>query len=234
VATSLEKVSKVNVHTFQYFEQGEEPPDAQKQWIHVEDIENEDGGITKAISTTQVIESPVATIQAVEGDNLATFNQPCYDLAVDYGTIKESGAYYVIVESDEVHEITVTGKYYTVTDNVYSIDVHEKGVEKNSANPLIGTNMMAQQQAKWLKDYYDDDLEYSLTYRGDPTVDADDLFYLENNFVAKNEIRVSDESIQTSIGMDFTCKLVARRTSFQVSASIDSAIVGRIKVGEVI
>ena len=110
--------------------------------------------------------------------------------------------------------------------------IHEKGIEKNSSNPLIGTQMMAQRQLVWLKDYYDDDLEYNLTYRGDPILDADDLIYLENRFVPYNEIRIQEETISTSAGMDFSCKLRGRRTFYQTDATLSKAIVGRVRVGE--
>ena len=77
-------------------------------------------------------------------------------------------------------------------------------------------------------------MEYTLTYRGDPTLDADDAIYLENNFVSYNEVRIEQESISTSMGIDFTCSIQARRTGYQVDATTETAIVGRVKVGEVL
>lgn len=233
-ATSLDRVSRINVHNYKYYKQGEAPSGTTKAYISVTDTENEDGGITKSISTSEIADNPVATMEMEVGDNLVIFDQPCYDLSVSGGTLKESGAYYAVVESDSEQSCTISGKYFTVSDNIYTIDIHEKGVEKESSNPLIGTLTMARQQASWLRDYYDDDLEYSLIYRGDPSLDADDLIYLENKFVNLNEIRISQESLSTSTGMDFNCTLIGRRNSFQVSSTTDHAIVGRVKVGEVL
>ena len=233
-ATSLEKVAKLTVHNYTYYKEGEQPDETTKAYVRVTDTENEDGGITKEISMTEYTDRPVATLDAEIGDNLVILEQPCYGYKVSAGTIKESGTYYLVVTSDKEQTISISGYYYTVSDKVYTLDIQDKGVTKESCNPLIGTMTMARQQASWLKEYYDDDLEYSLTYRGDPVLDADDLIYLENKFVSNNELRISEETLSTSMGIDFNCKLVGRRNSYQVNATTEFAIVGRTRTGEVL
>lgn len=233
VATSLEMVSKVKVHSYQYNLEKTEEGTSHSSYVNVNRTPNDDGGETVDITTgSSEYGSAISTIHAEVGENLVTFTDPHYNYKVTAGEIKESGTYYLILISNIEQDIDIYAQPYSVTDSVYSIDIHEKGVEKESTNPLISTNLMARQQAEWLRDYYDDDLEYSLTYRGDPTLDADDLIYLENKFVENNEVRITEESINTSTGMDFTCRIRARRTSYQTDSTTERAIVGRVKLGE--
>lgn len=235
VASSLEKVSNVVVHYYEYNVEKTEEGTSRSSYVRSELIPNDDGGETLNVTTgTSDYGSAISTIQADIGDNLVTFNSPYYNYKVTGGTIKESGAYYIVISSETEQEIDIYAQPYSVTDNLTTLKIHEKGVEKTCENPLISSKLVAQQQAEWLRDFYDDDLEYDLTYRGDPILDADDLIYLENHFVANNEIMITNESISTSAGMDFSCKIKARRTSYQVDASTETAIVGRAKVGELL
>lgn len=257
IADSLERVSKINVHAYTYgrdakgiYDTSITRTDIQDGYggmvttftvvqgtgdarVTRNDSVNSAGGITTDIQA-EYVDNQIATISAVIGENLIIFKDPYYGLRVSEGTIIESGTYYCKVVVDHPCEIVVYGSPYSVTDNIYSIDIHEKGVEKSSSNVLIGSSGQAIRQAEWLRDYFDDDIEYNLTYRGDPMLDADDLIYLENHYVDKNEIRISQETISTSMGTDFSCKIIARRTSFIVDGVVGRAIVGRSKVGEVV
>jgi len=235
IASSLDKISKINVHSYQFNEEKTEEGTSHNSYVKVDYIDNDDGGQTADITTgSSDYGSAISTIHAQVGENLVTFGAPYYNYKATAGTITESGAYYLIISSDIEQDIDIYAQPYSVTDNVISVNVHEKGVEKDSRNPLVSSNIMAKQQLEWLKDYYDDDLEYNLTYRGDPILDADDLIYLENKFVANNEVRIVDETINTSIGMDFSCRIRARRTSYQTDSTTSRAIVGRVKLGEVL
>ena len=235
VANTIERVTDVNVHIYEYAYEKTEEGTNHSSYVTITSTPNEDDGNTVSV-TTGVNEygSSVASIEAEIGDNTVILNSPHYDYKVSAGTIKESGAYYLVVTSDAIQTIDVYAKPFSVTDNVYTEKIHEKGVEKNSSNPLIGSLTMAQQQAKWLKDYYDDDIEYDIRYRGDPILDADDVIYLENHFVANNEIRIENETITTSVGMDFSCTLKGRRTWFQTDATMDDGVMGKLLMGEVV
>ena len=235
VASSLEKVRYLNTHLYSYEYEHTEEGTSRSSYVDINTQPNDDGGDTVNITTgTSEYGSSVASVDAVVGDNLVILDSPYYNYKVSAGTIKESGAYYLVVTSDVEQKIIVYANPFSVTDNIITEQVHEKGIDKAISNHLIGSQTMAKQQLKWLKDYYDDDLEYDLTYRGDPVIDADDLIYLENRFVALNEVRVVNESISTSQGIDFSCKLTARRTWYQTDATIANAIVGRVRIGETI
>ena len=221
VASSLERVSKINVHSYSYNYEVMDDGTGKGSKITVDTYPNVDGGETVDIkSVTSIYGSAIASMAVSVGENLITFDNPYYNYKLSSGSIKESGAYYIIVESDSEQNIDIYAQAFVVTDNVQVIKVHEKGVEKTSSNPLISNSVMAKDHGEWLRDFFDDDVEYSLTYRGDPTLDADDLIYLENNYVVNNEVRIEEENINTSMGMDFTCKLQCRRTSFQTKSKI--------------
>lgn len=235
VANSLERVSKITVHAFSYDEEKTEEGSSHSSYAHIYRYENDDEGITTDIVTGEnMYGSAISTIHATVGNNEAIFSAPYYNYKVTAGEIVESGAYYIVVKSDIEQDIDVYANPYTVTDKTFSIDVHEKGIEKESTNPLISSEIMANQQLTWLRDFYDDDIEYSLTYRGDPILDADDLIYLENHFVNENEIRITNETINTSMGMDFSCSLTARRTSYNTNSVVDEAIAGECYVDEAV
>lgn len=233
VASSLERVSNINVHAYSYTEEKMEEGFSKSSSIHVDTLPNDDDGETMDVTAEgSMYGVAVANIAATQGDNLVTFPNPYYNYKISGGKIKESGAYYAVIESDGDQEIDIYAQTFTRTDNVYTTKVHEKGKEVDSTNPLISNASMAKQQGEWLRQYYDDDISYSLTYRGDPMLDADDQIYLENKFVLENEIRLTNETIRTSMGMDFSCKINARRTSFRTEATLGNAVVGRFRVGD--
>lgn len=233
VASSLEKVKDIKVHLYSCEYEHTEEGTSRSSYVRVNTTTNEDGGDTVDVTTgTSEYGSSVASVDAVVGDNTIILNSPYYDYKVSAGTIKESGAYYLVVTSDVAQTIIVYAKPFSKTDNIVTEKVHEKGADKESNNPLIGTQAMARAQLKWLKYYYDDDIEYDLTYRGDPILDADDCIYLENHFVTLNEIRIEEESIVTSAGMNFSCKLRGRRTWYQTDSIVAQAIVGRVRIDE--
>lgn len=233
-ASTLERVTKVNVAYSEFKEEVIEEGYSRSSYVNVNRYPNDEGGETVDISTgASDYGSAIATVKGKRGENLITFDNPYYNYKASVGTITESGTYYVVVVLDKAQEVSIYGQPYTTTKKSYTLQIHEKGVEKTCENVLINSEDMATKVAKWLKDYYDNDVEYSITYRGDPTLDADDLIYLENKFVANNLIRIVEETINTSTGMDFTCTIRARRTSFQVNSNVDEAIVGDFLLGEV-
>ena len=215
VASSLDLVSKVNVHSYTFAKESNEEGTSHNAYLNVDTTPNSDGGDTIDLSLAESeYGSSVASIDADVGENLIILDNAFYNYKVTAGTILESGAYYLIVYSSVPQHIDVFANPYNITDNVFTLNIREKGVEKDLKNQLIGTQVMARQLATFLKDYYDDDIEYSIIYRGDPVIDADDLIYLENEFVSLNEIRITEETLNTSMGLDFTCSLMARRNRF--------------------
>ena len=126
------------------------------------------------------------------------------------------GTYYVTFEASDSGEVEITGHAFVQSNSMYVRQLHETGTEKELKNQLISNTEMASKQAEWLEEYFLADTEYSLTYRGEPRIDADDLIYLENKNVEKNLVRIGTTQIDTSSGMSMSCKLTARRVSYEV------------------
>ena len=94
-------------------------------------------------------------------------------------------------------------------------DVGEVGITKVVKNQLVDNVEFAEEVGAWVGDYYASDTEYTLVFRGEPALDCDDLIYLENKFVDKNLIRITDETLDTGTGMSTRAqRLTARRISY--------------------
>lgn len=190
VATSLDQVKQINFHYYTY-----DPSDEQ----------------------TSLVKTNVSV-----GDNLITFKDAATNYAVSWVdenasgtlTIVESGAYYCVVNSDAAGQINVQGNKYIVSDSIYQHNVHESGVTKTVQNELVSTLAQATLDAAWLAEHFAADTEYNITYRGEPALDCDDLIYVENKYVTNNLVRVTEETLNTSVGMDMNCTIKGRRLSY--------------------
>ena len=147
-------------------------------------------------------------------------------------TITETSAFYVKFTSNVASAVTVSGIEFVVTENTYINQLNEVGTNKTANNVLIDNLEHAKKEAEWLEDYYNNDVEYTIQYRGEPAIDPDDQIYIENKFVEKNLIRVTDTQINTSTGMSMTCVLHGRRISYVEAAKVDYAIVDKSEVSE--
>lgn len=92
---------------------------------------------------------------------------------------------------------TVKVKRYTFTESevegelpqqkndevYYDIGVLTTGDEVKVTNQLISTEEHARLIAEWIRNYYMSSISYSCNYRGDPTLNATDIIYLENDIL---------------------------------------------------
>ena len=76
-------------------------------------------------------------------------------------------------------QYTINGYEYVVTGSETTNSYHASGDIVTWNNPLVSDTAMAQDIADWLGDYYNGDVTYQIPWRGDPRVDANDLFNLE-------------------------------------------------------
>jgi len=144
-------------------------------------------------------------------------------------TITGSGAYYVKFNSTSAYKILVWGREIVVNDSEVTKNIRNIGVDRTCKNVLIFGDDWAEDNRDWMADYYNDDVEYNLEYRGEPALDCDDQIYLENNYVAKNLIRIIDGTINTAQGMTKST-LRARRLSYHEYARVDAA---KVDISEV-
>ena len=200
-ATVAEKVKNVNVTYYEYSY----------------------GATQKKISTTM----------AEVGTNIVTFNNPSHSYSISYasaqsGTLRlvSSGAYYVEFTSTVAAEVNINGIEFVVSSKNVTQEVKQIGTDKTASNVLIDNISNAQKEAKWLAEYFANDIDYVISYRGEPALDPDDLIYTENKNVERNLVRITSTQIDTSTGMSMACKLTARRVSYILPAVVGSAIVG--------
>lgn len=121
------------------------------------------------------------------------FSAPYYDLSVSTDDKKisceilEESNYYMKLKFSRITEETivryvVSGRAYSTEELKYTVDYAKNGDSKEWNNPLISTIEHAKQLEEWLATYYLGDVEYDIEWKGDPAVDANDLFRLETKF----------------------------------------------------
>lgn len=146
----------------------------------------------------------------LDGDkHVVYFNNPCYGYTVSVvtqgvtATITDSSAYFVEVtftKPSSVTEVeyTIEGYEYTKDEQVYLKTYGIKGKEVTWNNPLISTVEHAQLLEEWVAEWYKGDIEYDIEWRGDPRVDANDLFYMDNVLGETVEIRAYQNTLNFS------------------------------------
>lgn len=118
-------------------------------------------------------------------------------------TVVDSSAYYVTVEVTGVAgtaEVTVSGREYGVTQVSLAKQLHTTGTIEVWENPLVSDSQMAEDLAQWIGDYLASDREYSLSYRGEPRLDANDIAFLENKYVPDLLVRIYDHTLNFNGG----------------------------------
>lgn len=99
--------------------------------------------------------------------------------------ILDCSSYYARLKFDGISSGGNTVKYvvkgyeYTVDEQYVRISHNGSGEEKTWSNPLISTIEMAKDLEEWLASYFLGDVDYQISWNGDPRTDANDLFYLE-------------------------------------------------------
>lgn len=97
--------------------------------------------------------------------------------------IIDNSSYYVSLRfnspEDAVVKYVVKGYEYKVEEQSLTVPHNANGEVKTWKNPLISTNEQAQDLEEWLASYFLGDVDYQISWRGDPRADANDIFYLE-------------------------------------------------------
>ncbi len=100
-------------------------------------------------------------------------------------TVTESGAYYCMLKFDGLTEkdttltYTVSGYEYVVDTKGLTHRYNSNGAKTvNWNNPLVDSTEVASLLDDWLANHYLGAIDYSISWRGDPSVDAGDLFNL--------------------------------------------------------
>lgn len=105
-----------------------------------------------------------------------------YELDCDVAAIEESSCWYVKLHTSAASfNYALTGYEYAVSENIYRVPHNPTGIVKSWKNELVSSAEHAEAIEKWLAAHFMAAMEYDISYRGDPRVDAHDLFELELN-----------------------------------------------------
>lgn len=77
------------------------------------------------------------------------------------------------------YDLVIKGYEYVADESLYRVTHNPNGQEIQWSNPLISTDEHARDLEEWISAYYLGDVDYEISWRGDPRVEANDLFYLE-------------------------------------------------------
>lgn len=160
-------------------------------------------------------------ILGAEGQELElTLSKPSYGysaVADQEGivcTVEESYSYFVKLRFSGLTGEPVTIRYtlkgyeYSEYTGNYIVQHDTVGVEKEWKNKLVSNDQLAADLEEWLAQYYLNNLTYEFKYRGDPRVDANDLFYLQRG---NNRILISAPEVQLTYKGAWSGKIKARR-----------------------
>ena len=131
-------------------------------------------------------------------------------------TVVESGAYYCMLKFDGLTEkdttltYTISGYEYVVDTKGLSHRYNSDGAKTvNWSNPLVDSTEVASLLDDWLANYYLGAIDYSVNWRGDPSMDAGDLLKMIRSNGDKIKIRTYQNEL--SYNGAWSGKLSARK-----------------------
>jgi hypothetical protein len=87
--------------------------------------------------------------------------------------------FYKVSNGAETIEFKIKGKKYSLDKQHSKMHYNTSGEEIIWDNPLVSSQEHAQKVRDWISTHLLGDVEYNITWRGDPRIDAGDLVYLE-------------------------------------------------------
>lgn len=126
--------------------------------------------------------------------------------------IISSGAYYVEIrfKATGKGQVEIFGNRYNVVQQTVTKELNNRGKTISWQNPLIGSIEVAEDLANWLGDYYDAEIEYEYSTRGNPEIDANDIVYQENSYRPGLKVNIYRHTIK--FAQSLSGKVVARRS----------------------
>lgn len=99
-------------------------------------------------------------------------------------SILDSSNYFVKLKFSNVTtetevELSLSGYEYVADETYLKVNHNPNGQEIEWSNPLISTEGHARDLEEWLAAYYLGDVDYEISWMGDPRTEANDLFYLQ-------------------------------------------------------
>lgn len=147
--------------------------------------------------TENVVVASDEIIVANDGyEYTAHFTNPCYNLTVFVNTNEEGAVYGEIIEcsnyyakikftgiiKETIVRYSISGIEYITEEQKYIVNYNKNGEVKTWNNPLVSTLEHAKRIEEWIAVHFLGEIEYEIKWKGDPAVDANDLFHLETKF----------------------------------------------------
>lgn len=173
IAARQDKIKAISVIKSIYRESVEEIKD-----LKTDEISLKKGITEQTIEFSKASYGFIASIEENESVSVKIVDSSSYYLTLRFNT-----------PSDIIVKYVVKGYEYVVDEQPFSVTHNSNGTEKTWKNPLISTEEQAQKLEEWLSSYFLGDVDYQISWRGDPRVDASDLFYLELKDRPKTLIR---------------------------------------------
>ena len=168
-------------------------------------------GRTKYSNTDEEVNlaSETITLDAEHNTHIVYLSTPSYGYSVTTETngitasIIDSSAYFATIQFDGISQeteidYTLLGYNYKVEEQTYTKVHNADGEVFNWNNPLISTIEQAKELEEWIGEWYEGDVEYEIDWRGDPRVDANDMFYMDNVLGDTVPIRAYESSLSFS------------------------------------
>lgn len=183
--------------------------------IYTRGTEQKDLSTEKITLPPEVCEYEVEFSNAVHDLSVATIID---EEEVDYGAeIIEAKTYYCKVRitqppstATEV-ELRIRGYEYGISTVVAPYRINNNGAIETRDNPLISSEKEAQDLAEWMGAFYESRNEYKLSYRGDPALNCNDIFYLESLY--NDNLMVRAEEVSLKYSGSIRGEILARRES---------------------
>ena len=144
-------------------------------------------------------------------DAIAEFNEPVIvsDISISTGRLSNSGSTAWIASAsisnfgDEGFNSTMTVKGYrvTVTQETYTHIIQDNGYVETVDNPLITSKEHAERIAKWIENYAAYPKQYTVPYRGDPSIDAMDFIRYETKVHTTPLTLIKEYTLNVGQGM---------------------------------
>lgn len=111
----------------------------------------------------------------------------------------------------KIYSYEVDGDNINVVDddNYYTLTLNNSGVVKTCENPLIDTQQKAATLATWLSNYFGSNVSYAADYRGEPTLQANDIISMDSDY--KSNLQVYVEKSVLNFSGAFSGNLEMRR-----------------------
>lgn len=141
------------------------------------------------------------------------FSNPSYEIEVKADEtvlpVIDSSSYYATVDTKSLsgeHELTATCKEYVVTNRPTAKTINSVGIVKTWENPLISDDELAKKLANWLGHYYENNINYNITYAGEPRIDSGDIVLLENKISNGVNARIYEHELSFNGAFSGTAK----------------------------